>query len=108
MSHLVTVYHVTEKRNVKNILTKGLVPKIGPRSKSAKEKEPKIYAFPDMTSMEDGVTNWLGDEFIHRTSLLELSIPQEWLTHHDIRWEVTINRIVPPQHIKVLIDDMDA
>ena len=104
----VIVYHVTEKRTVPKILKHGLVPKIGPRSKAAKEKTPKIYAFPDLLSMEDGVVNWLGDEFIHRTSLLELSIPKDWVTEDSVRWEVTIDRIIPANMIKVLIDDMDA
>jgi hypothetical protein len=105
---MATVYHVTERHNVPTILRDGLIPKIGPRSKRAKEKTPRIYVFPDMTSMEDGVCNWLGDEFTKRTSLLEINVPDEWLTHDAVRWEATICQPVPPSCIKVIVDDMDA
>jgi hypothetical protein len=102
------VYHVTEQKNVPSIMMNGLIPKRGKRSRAAGEKKELIYVFPDMLSMEDGVLNWLGDEFVYRTSLLELNVPDEWLVSDVIRWEATIDRIVPASCIKVLIDDMDA
>lgn len=44
-----TRYHVTPKRNVKNILRKGLVPQIGERSKDAEEPLPAVYLFRSET-----------------------------------------------------------
>lgn len=105
---MATVYHVTERKNVPAIMRDGLIPKRGPRSRSAGERKKRIYVFPDMLSMEDGMSNWLADEFTHRTSLLELTVPDEWLVQDVVRWEATIDRIVPVSHIKVLVDDMDA
>jgi hypothetical protein len=81
--------------------------KIGARSKSAGEKAKAIYVFPDWTSMIDGITNWLGDEIPYAMSILELTIPSDWMTHDNLRWEATISQIVPPDHIRVIVDDID-
>lgn len=104
---MVDVWHVTEKQNVPNILQNGLEPRIGKSSKSAGEQKPAIYVFPDELSMEDAVTNWLGDETEYRQSALILRVPESWVSQDNIRWEATINRPVPPDMIKVAIPDLD-
>jgi hypothetical protein len=101
------VYHATLKKHVPKIMKDGLLPKIGARSKSAGEKAKAIYVFPDWTSMIDGITNWLGDEIPYAMSILELTIPSDWMTHDNLRWEATISQIVPPDHIRVIVDDID-
>jgi len=61
-----------------------------------------------MVSLEDALSNWLGDEFVQRLSILQLEVPDEWLVSDTVRWEATIDRIIPPTHIKVLVEDIDA
>lgn len=108
LSTYVKVWHVTKRSSVASIIRNGLIPRVGPRSRSAKEVASAIYVFPDSISLEDAMTNWLGDEYEDiPISLLELTVPADWITHHTVRWEATIDRRVPPDHIKVLVIDMD-
>lgn len=79
-----TYYHVTAKRNLKKILKDGLVPKVGARSKKLRET-PGVYFFTDLVEARDGVSNWLGDEFSDRTTLVCL-------------------KITPPKHIEFTLD----
>lgn len=104
---LVKVWHVTQKRYLPSILQNGLVPQRGTSSRRAREKTNAIYVFPDWTSLEDALTNWLGDETTQRQSVLELTVPENWLVQDQIRWEASINQPVPPSAIKVLIPDID-
>jgi hypothetical protein len=102
------VWHITPSVNVAKIMKQGLLPQIGKRSKSAKEKHKSLFVFPDSISMEDALTNWLGDELEDiPLSILELTIPSNWLIQHPIRYEEQINHIVPPSMIKILITDID-
>jgi CRISPR/Cas system-associated endonuclease Cas3-HD len=103
------VWHITPKANVSKIMKQGLIPKIGRRSKSAKEKTPAIYVFPDSISMEDALTNWLDNEFEDvKLSILELTVPSNWITEHAIRWEAQILHPVPPSMIKILVLNIDS
>lgn len=103
------VWHVTPSRNVSNILVTGLQPQKGDRSKSANELENGIFVFPDGLSLIDALSNWLGDEFDEDEplSILELTVPPEWVKHHDIRWEGVISHPVPPNNIRVLVPSVD-
>lgn len=105
----VKVWHVTPKTMVGRILRQGLLPKVGPRSRSAKETLPAIYVFPDFLALEDGISNWLGDAFDENTALsvLELTVPRDWLHQDAVRYECTITQPVPAERIKLLIPDID-
>jgi hypothetical protein len=102
------VYHVRETRLLDSILRDGLKPMIGPRSRSAGEDTPVIYVFPDSVSLIDGLTNWLGDELDMPCSILELTVPDDWLIHDDVRWECRITRAVPASHLRVVVPDVDT
>ena len=107
-SQMTRVWHVTFKRKVPSILRQGLEPRVGKRSRSVKEKVPAIYVFPDPTSLEDALTNWLGDEIPDaKLSILELIVPEDWINHDNLRWEARILRPVPPNMIKVVVPDID-
>lgn len=103
------VYHVTTKRAASRIMRDGLQPKTGPRARSARERAPAIYVFPDWLSLEDGLTNWLSDQFDETTplSVLELKVPRDWLVQDEVRWEARILQAVPPERIRVIIPDLD-
>lgn len=104
----VKVWHVTRRSAVPRILRQGLVPRRGRLSRSAKEQENAIYVFPDSTSLMDAMSNWLGDEMEEiELSLLELTVPRDWLVQDAVRWEARVTQPVPPDRIRVLVDDMD-
>lgn len=104
------LYHVTEKKNLTDIKTNGLVPKIGPRSQNAGETEPKTYLFRHREDMENAVVNWLGDEFDEDESIvaLEIQMPATAAKNlaFDIQtpYEVTYDSIIPPNWIKDITD----
>jgi hypothetical protein len=108
-NQMVKVFHVTPSRSVKGIQRKGLIPKIGPRSRLIKEKVPTIYVFPDIESLENGVSNWLGDAFDEETklSILELTVPSAWVVREELQWEVKIMQTIPPENIRVMVPDVD-
>ena len=58
-----TYFHVTEKKNLKSILSKGLVPQIGTLSQKLGEDRKAIYLFATELEMENALANWLGEEF---------------------------------------------
>jgi hypothetical protein len=104
----IKVWHVTRTSALRSIMRQGLTPRIGARSRSAKEAEKAIYVFPDSISLEDAMTNWLGDEYEDiPISLLELTVPPSWVKQDNIRWEAVITQPVPPGRIRVLVKDMD-
>ncbi|WP_338924474.1 hypothetical protein V0M98_33200 (plasmid) [Pseudomonas silesiensis] len=58
-----TFFHVTTKPGMEAILANGLEPRIGERSAQANEPTPAVFAFVDRVSLEDGLSNWLGEAF---------------------------------------------
>ena len=103
---MVDVWHLTDKQNVPSITQNGLEPRTGAKSKSAGEKKNRIYVFPDLTSVEDALTNWWYDNTEYRQALLQLRVPESWITQDQVRWEATINHTVPPNMIKVAYADV--
>lgn len=103
---MVDVWHLTDKQNVPSIMQNGLEPRIGTKSRSAKEKKNRIYVFPDLTSVEDALTNWWYDNTEFRQALLQLRLPASWVSQDKMRWEATIDKPVPPEFIKVMHDDV--
>lgn len=68
------VLHVTARSNLRAIRMQGLLPQVGPRSADAGEQVPAVFCFADRTAMEDGVSNWLGEQFDENEVLVALSI----------------------------------
>jgi hypothetical protein len=58
-----TFFHVTTKPGMEAILANGLEPRIGVRSAEANEPTPAVFAFVDRESLENGLSNWLGEAF---------------------------------------------
>jgi hypothetical protein len=94
-----TLYHVTTRRALSRILSEGLLPKIGPRARRFGETKKRIYTFPDLPSLMDGVANWLGEALPPNPAIISLHVPQRWCHQDEVQWEVTIERRVPPQRL---------
>jgi hypothetical protein len=69
-----TYYHVTETKNLPSIMKRGLIPKSGQRGIHAATNNPAIYLFRTINEAEDGVMNWLGDNFDDSIALSLLSV----------------------------------
>jgi hypothetical protein len=106
-----TVYHVTLKKNLNPILARGLIPKIGDRSKKIGEDTPAIYCFKDKDSVHDALMNWLGDELEENEELALLAISTFGLpvkTIDGADYEIAITSRIPPSNIKVVSDLLES
>ncbi len=103
------IYHVTPSKNLDEIMSKGLIPQTGDRARKIENEKPAIYCFPDKTSMEDAVMNWLGDEFDEDEQLALLEIYTTGLKGQvtdGAEYEVAITSAIPPQNIRILSRDL--
>lgn len=100
------IYHVTTVQALPSILEYGIIPSIGPRSETYGETTKLIYAFSNLTDVEDALVGWLGDELSNDDDIVVLCLdidaePQEG------HFEITIDYIVPPERIiSVLNEDL--
>lgn len=95
-------YHVTPRKNVGNILYRGLNPG---RPRGAAYKEKRVWLFPSRDAAEEAMINWLGDRFQHEDEMLSLlSVDISGLDIRDDMGEYyTLDR-VDPNRIK-LVDE---
>lgn len=79
------LYHVTPYTTwLKRIRKDGLVPRREKRGMYADSQDPRIYLFADEDTAEDGLENWLLDEYpsVRWFALLEVDVPEDWV-HED-------------------------
>ena len=98
------LYHITPTRNIKSILSKGLIPSIGQRSNQI-ESESNLYFFPSKDAAEDALMNWLGDEFDEDEPLALLQVSSNGIEGKftpGAEYEYTVSSPVPAQNIKVI------
>jgi GNAT superfamily N-acetyltransferase/uncharacterized ParB-like nuclease family protein/2'-5' RNA ligase len=104
-------YHITPARNLKRIMTEGLVPKQGPRSRALGEPLGAIYLFRDVEAVETALDNWLGEQFGEETrlALLKVSVPSDaQLLKTTADYELVVGTTIPPSNISVVTRDVDA
>lgn len=104
-------YHVTSADDYRNHISKqGLVPKLGVRSFMIQEHERRIYFFPTMDALEDGIMNWLGDA-LEDSGVSEIAILKVDLSGIDVyktfsdsgnSWEIFTIETVPPDKITLI------
>lgn len=90
------LFHVTPTVNIERIKSEGLKPMIGPRSQALGEPIPQVYLFTSREAMEDGVTNWLADEFDEDLSLVVIDASKLKVEiNPDIGFEACIRSLIP-------------
>ena len=98
-----TFYHVTPTKNIRSILKNGLTTSTGPRSKKLNDNG--IFLFNDLDTLEDAVTNWLGDEFKEDESLsiLKVSLPSDFKVTQtpNAEYEFSTMKPIPASAIQV-------
>lgn len=105
--HISTAYHITLTRNVAKVLSEGLVPRIGPRSRKLKEPRPAIYLFPTLADAETAYEHWLSEEFSETTrlALLKVTIPHTIEVFSDAPYERHVYDAIPA--ICITVQTMD-
>ena len=100
-----TFYHVASSKNYAGIFHNGLIPNIGEFSQKGGEAEPFIYMFTSIEEAENGIMNWLGDEFEDEDvlNLWEINLPQDWpLEQDESDFEIRSAFPISPTMIKMI------
>lgn len=100
-----TYYHITPVKNISKIKEKGLIPRIGKRSKLCKETIPRIYTFSTKEDMEDALCNWFGSLFSDDTDLMIIKIntdiePEKQLDPK-YEYECCFTKPIPPENLTI-------
>ena len=93
-------FHVTTKSAWEKIRQEGLIPQIGKRSQKLGELIPDIFLFTSETAMQDGICNWLGDEFEEDEPLvaLQIHLPNHIHKKYETYYEYKEKFLKPIQH----------
>jgi len=85
---MMILFHVTPMEKVDSILTNGLIPQIGERSKKISE-EKGIFLFPSEEDMEQAMLSWLADEFDEDEELasLKIMLPDDFPLESPVEYE---------------------
>ena len=100
-------FHVTTFEAYGSIREQGLLPRIGPRSTELGEENPQIYFFRSREDVEQGLMQWLGDEFNEDEVLLVLEVD---LSAIDVvategQFELTVSQPIGPDRILRCYDE---
>jgi hypothetical protein len=103
-------FHVTPVRNLDQIMSEGLVPKLGVRSRRGGEVSPAIFFFPTIEDTENACMNWVAGEFADsgKLALLEAAIPMGAVFSSPANYERVVTTAVAPEHIRILSHDLMA
>lgn len=98
-------YHVTKIESLESILMSGLIPQIGERSQRMDES-PAVFMFNDKKELEDGLMNWLFDEFEDdELVILELDASKIKVRPSTVEFEVISLETITPDTILGIYDD---
>lgn len=103
------VFHITPARNLPDILRDGLRPMLGERSRQAGERTPVTFVFVSPAALEDGLVNWLGEQFDDDDPLALLGIQNTRVeTSPQAVYEGLIRETIPPSRITLISSNIDA
>lgn len=78
------VHHLTTRDKIAEIITKGLVPRIGTRSESINDKNKAIYFFDSITLLDDWIEELYKDRNKSDLELLRFNLKNRKWFHRDI------------------------
>lgn len=102
-------FHVTPAADLESVMARGLEPRIGPRSRLLGEALPKVYLFTSIDAVDDGLCNWLGDQFDEDETLVLLAVdPPEvaLIPTPNAGYEVGAAMTITPDRLCVLSMDV--
>lgn len=105
------VFHVTPRSSVRSIVEDGLRPQIGPRAASIGEQEPRVYFFTSVQALEDGLVNWLGEQFGEDEQLALLAVRKsdvpDLVVTAGAEYEATGSGTIAGEKVHVVALDVD-
>ncbi len=106
------LFHVTPASKLDSILRQGLVPGIGPRARMLGEPRPAVYFFTSLEALEDGLGNWLGEQFSEDEPLALLAVAASSITGLRVAtqagFEASAEAAVPAEALTVVTADLDG
>lgn len=102
-------YHVTRLASLASIRQRGLEPRIGEFSQRLGEQVPRIYFFSTVSEAENGLYNWLGEEYEeleeacgHAIPLVILEVDLSGIAdeHASDFFEITVEGVIPASRIQ--------
>ena len=101
-----SLFHVTSRENLPNILKDGLTPRLGERASACGESVPAVFVFVDRPSCEDALSSWLGDAFDENDVLAVLELDHTPTTfRQDVDYELAILEPISAQAIVEVLDE---
>jgi hypothetical protein len=100
-------FHITPASNLHSILTQGLLPRIGPRSRALGEPRPAVYLFDTADEAADAVSSWLGDVLPadEPLALIAVTLDPAFPLTTGVEWERIALLPIPPHALAVLATD---
>lgn len=101
-------FHITPTRYFRAILTQGLQPRIGPRSRRCGETAPAAYLFPSIDDLINGCTTWIEKWFGEgaKLGLIAANLSETPHPFPDITWERQVTVSIGPEHLTLLSRDI--
>lgn len=99
-------WHVTFASRLCAIMRHGLLPRIGPRSRKCREQKPAVYFFTSVEEVENGLSNWLGEQLEDAGSLVVVEADISGLRSECVcGWEISVFEAVEPSRIVAAYDE---
>ncbi len=103
------LYHITLSENIPSIRARGLIPKIGERSKEFGESDPGVFLFTSKEGAYNALSNWLGEWYdMHlgeecQLDVLSVRLPSDIvLCESAAAYEKICKHIIPPDCISIV------
>lgn len=95
-------FHVTPESNLAEIVARGLIPAVGPRSSAASEAVPALCFFASPEALEDAMGGWLDGAFDddEKLCVLEVDLSGIPLNDSSAAYEKVALVAVPPDRIR--------
>ncbi len=104
-----TGLHVTSAENLNSILSCGIKPEIGERSRATGESRPRVYFFPSREACDTALSTWLGDAFedvVEEDGLVILEVDLAGLRiESDAPFELAVAEVIEPTRIISVMDE---
>ncbi len=98
-----TVFHVTEQKNVENIIENWLVPAIGKYASEMGKDTPAVWLFPTLEDAEEMAQIWLGPFYGDDLVYLRIELPDDFSVEYtESDYEIVSERKIPAEWISVL------
>lgn len=99
-------YHLTPAKNIKQIQSKGLIPKNGRRSRFVGDRRKLIYLFKDIDSVIFSYKNETWPKLISsKIALFEVDIDNKYILYSDYSLELLYKNEISPEKIKLITND---